>query len=87
MMESWKTKKGKFLVKGQLKKGKRTEKENWEIYGKISFTDTSRRVKIKLKLCDFSLQHNSKMITRKRIFILGNNHAIKLITSWKIKRK
>ena len=53
MMESWKTKKGKFLVKGQLKKGKKTEKENWEIYRKISFTDTSRHVKIKLKLRDF----------------------------------
>ena len=55
MMESWKTKKGKFLVKGQLKKGKRMEKENWEIYGKISCTNTSRRVKFKLKLRDFSL--------------------------------
>ena len=65
MMESWKTKKGKFLVKGQLKKGKRTEKENWEIYGKISFTGTSRREKTNFKSRNFSLRHYRRMITRK----------------------
>ena len=54
------------------------EKENWKIYRKISFTDTLCHVKIKLKLCDFSLQHNSRLITRKEIFTLGSNHKIKI---------
>ena len=31
-----------------------------------------------MKLRDFSLQHNSKLITRKGIFTLGSNHAIKI---------
>ena len=68
-------------MKGLIKKRKKNEKENWEIYGEISFTGASRREKSNLKSRNFSLRHHRRMITRKGRLTFGKMITQAIITS------
>ena len=65
----------------RIDKKKKNEKENWEIYGEISFTGTSRHERSNLKSRNFSLQHHRRMITTKGRLTLGNEITQARITS------
>jgi len=71
--------KGKIFSERIVKERRKNGKENWEIYGEISFTGASRREKTNLKSRNFSLRHYKRMITRK-----GRSTFGKIITQWTI---